>query len=65
MQLRYIFPCFVDFRKACDPVWHDGLFCKLEDHNILGSFLEILKKYVWQILLCNQNKKPANGFLPV
>ena len=38
-----IYACFVDFRKAFDSVWHEGLFHKLESLNIHGNFLSIVK----------------------
>ena len=38
---KKLYACFVDFRKAYDSVWHDGLFSKLESMNINGNFLEI------------------------
>ena len=34
---------FIDFKKAYDSVWHDGLFSKLESLNITGNFLAIIK----------------------
>ena len=35
--------CFLDFKKAYDCVWHDGLFSQLERLNIRGNFLVITK----------------------
>ena len=31
-----IYACFVDFKKAYDTVWHEGLFTKLSKVNIKG-----------------------------
>ena len=33
-----VYACFVDFRKAFDSVWHDGLLFKLLKINIRGNF---------------------------
>ena len=33
-----IYACFVDFKKALDSVWHDGLLFKLLQINVLGCF---------------------------
>ena len=33
--------CFVDFRKAFDTVWHEGLFQKLLEVNIERNFLKL------------------------
>ena len=35
--------CFVDFRKAFDSVWHDGLLYKLLQINVRGSFYKVIK----------------------
>ena len=29
-QNRRVYACFIDFKKAFDTVWHDGLFYKLQ-----------------------------------
>ena len=34
---------FVDFQKAFDSVWHEGLFRKLENKGINGNFLQLIK----------------------
>ena len=42
-QRGRVFACFIDFRKAFDTVWHNGLFYKLQQIGISGHFLETLK----------------------
>ena len=43
-----IYTCFVDFKKAFDSVWHDGLFLKLLQNGIDGQFYKLIKS-----LYCN------------
>jgi len=43
-----VYACFVDFRKAFDSVWHDGLFYKLLSIGIGGQFYNLIKS-----LYCN------------
>ena len=38
-----LFTCFIDFKKAFDTVWHDGLFFKLGQLGVDGNFLLTLK----------------------
>ena len=38
-----VYACFVDFRKAFDSVWHDGLLHKLLQINVGGNFYKIIK----------------------
>ena len=38
-----VYTCFVDFRKAFDSVWHEGLFYKLLKINIGGHFYNLIK----------------------
>ena len=38
-----VYACFVDFRKAFDSVWHDGLLYKLLQINVRGSFYKVIK----------------------
>ena len=42
-QKGKVFACFIDFKKAFDTVWHDGLFHKLQQIGIDGNFLGTLK----------------------
>ena len=35
--------CFIDFKKAFDSVWHEGLFYKVEKCGISGNFLDLIR----------------------
>ena len=41
MDDRYTY--FVDFKKAFDSVWHDGLYLKLLKNKISGNFYKLMK----------------------
>ena len=45
-----VYACFIDFRKAFDSVWHEGLFYKLLKVNIGGNFYNLIKS-----LYCNSS----------
>ena len=38
-----LYTCFIDFRKAFDSIWHDGLLYKLLTYNIGGKFYDLIK----------------------
>ena len=38
-----VYACFVDFRKAFDSVWHDGLLYKLLQYNVGGKLFSFIK----------------------
>jgi len=38
-----IYACFIDFKKAFDSVWHDGLLLRLLQYNINGKFYKLIK----------------------
>ena len=40
---KKLYTCFIDFKKAFDSVWHEWLLRKLENKDINGKFLEIIK----------------------
>ena len=40
---KKIYCCFIDFKQAFDSVWRMGLWKKLEDQNINGKFLSVIK----------------------
>ena len=40
---KYLYTCFVDFSKAFDSIWREGLIKKIENIGINGNFLNIIK----------------------
>ena len=40
---RKLFACFIDFKKAYDSIWHEGLFHKMKENGIMGNFLNLVK----------------------
>ncbi len=40
---KKIYARFVDFKKAFDSIWHDGLFFKLLQNKIGGKFYDLIK----------------------
>ena len=38
-----VYACFVDFRKAFDSVWHDGLLYKVLQINVRANFYKVIK----------------------
>lgn len=38
-----LYTCFVDFQKAFDSVWYEALFRKLENQEINGNFLNLIR----------------------
>ena len=38
-----IYACFIDFKKAFDSIWHDGLLLRLLQYNINGHFTMLSK----------------------
>ena len=49
---RYMYGCFVDFRKAFDTIPRDILFQKLLSHNITGKFYNSIKNMYTQDFAC-------------
>ena len=37
-----LYACFVDFKKAYDSVWHEGLFYKMRKNNQQGKLLDLI-----------------------
>ena len=60
---KKLFTCFIDFQKAFDSVWHDGLFRKLENKGINGNFLNLIKN-IYDSTSCavKVNNKTTNFF---
>ncbi|MGH0125042.1 UNVERIFIED_CONTAM: hypothetical protein FKN15_043951 [Acipenser sinensis] len=40
---KKIFACFIDFKKAFDSIWHEGLFYKLIQSGVGGKVYDIIK----------------------
>ena len=47
---KQVFACFIDFKKAYDSIWHNGLFYKLNNMEINGPSCTSFK-----IFIQNQN----------
>ena len=43
MKGKQVYACFVDFKKGYDSIWNDGLFFKLENMQINGPFLHLVR----------------------
>jgi hypothetical protein len=41
--MRKFIHVFVDFKKAFDSVWHEGLYLKLLENGIGGRFYDLIK----------------------
>ena len=52
---KKVFVCFVDFRKAYDSIWQEGLFHKLNNNGINGPFLSILKRIYSTLHVLSRN----------
>ena len=51
------------FQKAFDSIWHEGLFRKLENKNINGNFLNLIKNIYSQTQCAVKiNKNTTNFF---
>ena len=49
---KYIYACFVDFKKAFDSIPRHVLFGKLLSHNITGTFYNCIKNMYTYDLAC-------------
>jgi len=38
-----MYACFIDFKKAFDSIWHEGLLYKLLKNNVNGNFYKLIK----------------------
>ena len=43
LHKQKIYACFVDYKKAFDSVWHEGLFFRLLDYGIGGNIYSLIK----------------------
>ena len=49
---KKLYTCFVDFKKAYDTVWRDGLWYKLLENNISPKFVSLLKDMYSRLQVC-------------
>ena len=49
-----LYVCFVDFKKAYDTVWRDGLFLKLLKNNVSCKFVNVIKSMYSSLKACVQ-----------
>ena len=57
-----LYCCFVDFTKAFDSVWRDGLWQKLLTHGIQGKTFDIIKNMYNEIKSCVTVNGCSSGF---
>ena len=51
-QKKKLFCAFVDYEKAFDKIWRDGLWYKLVMHGIKGKVLDVIKNMYKSIKSC-------------
>ena len=60
---KYLYACFVDFKKAFDTVWRKGLMCKLKNIGIKGKVFEVIKSmYENSVASITMNGKVSESF---
>ena len=66
---KYLYTCFVDFRKAFDSVVHEALLLKLQKIGIGGYFYNVIKNMyfcnILQVRTCNKLTKNFNADIGV
>ena len=41
-NIKYVYHNFIDFKKAFDRVWHEGLWQSMRNFGIINDIIEIL-----------------------
>ncbi|MEW8546895.1 MAG: reverse transcriptase family protein [Candidatus Thiodiazotropha sp.] len=59
-----LFCAFIDFKQAFDNVWRDGLFCKLQDYDINGKCLNLIKNMYSNIKSRVSTAEGSSAFFP-
>ena len=57
-----LFDCFVDFKKAYDSIWHEGLFHKLSTNQVNRQFLNIIQSLYKNSLFTVKLRKRCTQF---
>ena len=60
-----IYACFVDFRKAFDSVWHQGLFYQLIKNNIGSHFYDLIQDLYSSTKCANKTFRKQNTVFPL
>jgi hypothetical protein len=63
-QNKKLFCVFIDFKKAFDTVWRNGLWFKLVKNNINGKCLNIIKNMYSNIKSKIKTNQSSSGFFP-
>ena len=56
-KVKKLYTCFIDFKKAFDSIWHEGLFYKLENKGIHGNFLKLLQNIYSKTMFTKSKQK--------
>ena len=43
MGQNKLYTCFIDFKKAFNSIWHEGMFYKMEVNGFSGKLLELIR----------------------
>ena len=57
-----LFCCFIDFQKAFDSIWHDGLLHKLLYKNIGGQFYHLISDMYLKTKCAVKNGNKRSSF---
>ena len=57
-----LYTCFVDFKKAFDSIWHQGLLYKLLKYNIGGTFYKIISSMYSHSISCVRDNYTRSEF---
>ena len=53
---QQVYACFIDFQKAYDSVWHNGMFYKLSTKIKALSYTPD-SEHILEIAMCSKNKQ--------
>ena len=57
-----LYTCFVDFKKAFDSIWHQGLLYKLLKYNIGDAFHRIISRMHSHSVCCEKDNYTRSEF---
>ena len=60
-----LYTCFIDFRKAFDSVWLQGLFYKMRQIGISNKFYKIVKEMYSKTKLCIKSANSLTIFFSI